>query len=106
MAGDLPRPTKCKVCEAPIAWVETRLGRKVPLDLKPDAHGEWVVFQDAALGRVVAPYDRLTHGGRTRYRSHLSRCRAQAPTNHPALARKPDPTAGLKFPRRRSRRSP
>lgn len=97
---DLPAGVPCKFCRDIIHWVKTRLGKGVPLEPTPDPQGAWVVDQDPALGPVAFKFSPTAHGGMKRYRSHAGRCRAQRGPGEPAA--KPDPTAGLKFPRRRA----
>lgn len=103
MARDLPPSVTCKGCPAAVRWAKTRLGRNIPLESKPDEHGEWVLVEVAGSWEA-AQYDPtlLFHHGRPRWKSHLRRCRpptAQGQQGPP----KPDPTAELKFPRRPAR---
>lgn len=102
MPPDLPPPRRCLFCPSAISWVKTRLGKGVPLEPEPDPQGAWVVYQDRALGPVAQKFSPTAHGGMKRYRSHLDRCRPERRDGPLAPALKPDPTAGLAFPRRRT----
>jgi hypothetical protein len=99
--SELPAIARCRVCGARIRWLKTDRGRNIPLELEPDPQGAWVMDDDVALGLLAAPYQAQRHGGMPRYRSHLERCRpvVEQPAEMPKA--KPDPTAGMKFPRRR-----
>jgi len=96
----LPPGSRCKFCPATIHWTPTRLGRKLPLDPEPTLDGAWVVHQDPALGPTAYHYSPQAHAGATRYRSHLERCHPNDGKGPTPPRRQPDPTAGLKFPRR------
>lgn len=106
--AELPPPVQCKRCPAKFRWFEKMRGGHIPLELEPDHHGAWVVREDdvSNSGWVAVPYQVLLHPAQDRYRSHLDRCRPvrEEGPPMPALQPKPDPTAGLKFPRRRTRK--
>jgi hypothetical protein len=99
---DLPAPTQCRGCSAQVRWVQTRLGRNIPLELKPDLQGEWVLFEDKALGLYASKFDpaELFHHDRERWASHLRRCRAFRGQAQQVPPPKADATVGLKFPKR------
>lgn len=101
MAPELPPSTKCRFCPATIVRVSTRLGGTVLLDPEPDPHGAWVVDHDA-LGFTAYRYVYLTHVHRKRYRLHTNRCRPPRDAPAPMTSVKPDPTAGLAFPKRKA----
>lgn len=60
----------CRSCEAPIIWVTTVNGKRMPVDLNPVADGEWVVINGRAR-RATADDDRLR---RPRFRVHWATC--------------------------------
>jgi hypothetical protein len=105
MAPELPAPVACRICPAKVRWMETLRGSRIPLELTPDSQGPWVLVEDdtARAGWLAVPFRTLVHAEALRYRSHLDRCRPAREEGPPMplLAPKADPTAGLKFPRRR-----
>jgi hypothetical protein len=70
----------CRSCDAPVLWVETSAGRKMPLDPEPVEDGNVVITAEAPLGlrteAVVLTKADLAqiHPDRLRYRSHFSTC--------------------------------
>jgi len=104
VARDLPPSTGCKFCPAQVRWaLYVEKYKLLPIEVGPDPRGPWVLEEDDVLQKLVAiPFDQLKHGGRERYRSHLERCRPQQRGPSSPTPARPDPTVGLKFPRRRA----
>lgn len=101
MAADLPPPSKCRFCPAQIRWaLFVQHYKKLPLEVKPSAQGEWVLVQDQVLGLLAVPFDASKHTTQFRFRSHFERCRPSP--ERAAATRKPDSTAGLRFPKRKA----
>lgn len=101
MPPELPVPSRCKWCPAQIRWcLWPERYKKLPLEVTPDPSGPWVVVKDDVLQELLAlPYDAAKHGSMPRYRSHLERCQPRPRPPSMLEVRKPDPTAGMKFPR-------
>lgn len=66
--------SKCRSCEAPIVWVKTRRGKKMPVDAEPDPAGLFVL--EGMAGELVAhkagPLDGAAGG--ELYTSHFATC--------------------------------
>lgn len=64
----------CRTCEAPIRWVFTAKGHRMPLDPTPVDGGNVELHQDREGGQwiatVVTPED-----GVERHRSHFASCK-------------------------------
>jgi len=82
-----------------VSWVTTNSYKRLPLDVEPHPQGRFVVQQLGHGEYQAEPYDPVRHHGQKRYRSHLDRCRPSSGLTAPG--HRPDPTAELKFPRRR-----
>jgi hypothetical protein len=66
----LPPPAQaCRSCDAPIRWVKTTTGKRMPLDAEPVPDGNLVLVDGVAT--VV---DADAAGTRERYTSHFSTC--------------------------------
>ena len=63
----------CRSCGAPILWIRTQDGKRMPLDANPLPHnvlGGWII--DGPVGR---PYEPLFDSpARTRYQAHWATC--------------------------------
>lgn len=100
MAADLPAPSRCRLCPAQVRWaLQVERYKKLPFEVTPSESGPWVLVQDQVLGLLAVPYDATKHAASFRYRSHLERCRPSA--QRVEASRKPDQTAGMKFPKRK-----
>lgn len=67
----------CRACGRDVEWVETNLGRKMPLDPDPDRDGNVVKLgttnaQGAPIVRVLRKDDPRVPG--RMYRSHFQTC--------------------------------
>lgn len=60
----------CRSCGATITWVETRTGKRMPLDPDERSDGN-VVIESDGKARVLPPGDPYTG---PRYASHFSTC--------------------------------
>ncbi len=69
--------SKCRSCRAPIRWVFTERGKKMPLDAEPTDEGD-IVLRDPPPGEsdptgiVVAP---AAFPDEPRYTSHFATCK-------------------------------
>jgi hypothetical protein len=65
----------CRSCGAPIRWVVTYQGRRMPVDVEPAKDGNIVLEGDTAVA-VGKPAKRLAYGrpGTPLYRSHFASC--------------------------------
>lgn len=71
----------CKSCGAPVLWIVTRLGRRMPVDAEPHSKGNILVLDPpngrSPIGHVLggdALWEAL-HGAPERvHRSHFSTC--------------------------------
>lgn len=73
----------CKYCEAPILWVSTEAGKRMPLNLRPARQGD--VLVDSRGGARVCDARELVAQrrlGQTLYVRHAKTC-----TNSPAALR-------------------
>lgn len=71
MNNDPYRVVACRSCNAPVRWVSTALGKRMPIDAVPTDAGTIVV--DAGVATVVAPED-LFDTRQPRYTSHFATC--------------------------------
>lgn len=65
---------KCRSCGAPILWVVTTLGKRMPLDAEPHPDGNVSLVP---AGAMVLPAELVEQGkkiGSKRYRSHFATC--------------------------------
>jgi hypothetical protein len=64
----------CKSCNAEILWALGPNGNAMPMDLLPDANGQWQVASDGAQNRAryVQTFERNPAG--TYYTSHHATC--------------------------------
>ena len=62
--------TACRSCGEPIRWVETRQGKRMPLDVEERSDGNVVIEADGKA-RVLPKGDPYTG---PRYVSHFSSC--------------------------------
>jgi hypothetical protein len=63
-----PRPGTCKYCQAPLLWVQTENGKRMPVDAEPGGG------QFDLIGGVAVCVDRATAKGQPLYRSHFMSC--------------------------------
>lgn len=61
----------CRSCHAPVVWVRTAAGKRMPLDPDPVAGGNVVVNGDVA---TVLPPGTPMPVGVHRYQSHFATC--------------------------------
>lgn len=73
----------CKYCQAPILWVTTAGGKRMPLNLRPARHGD-VLVDTRNVARVCDARELVSqrHLGQTLYVRHAKTC-----TNSPAAPR-------------------
>lgn len=72
----MPTPARCKSCSAPIYWVKTHTGRRMPVDATPTGNGNMVL---ASVGGQLKsePHDwrEPSHAPpRQRWVSHFVTC--------------------------------
>jgi hypothetical protein len=68
---------QCRSCKAPIVWVSTALGKRLPLDPDPVEGGNLVVIQGSLkepASEPIVTYRRPDHGGRLTYQTHFASC--------------------------------
>lgn len=63
-------PNVCKSCGAPIIWVKTEKGRRMPLDLIPEEDGTWE-FNEATK---IAHHVSYPQPSGTYRKSHFATC--------------------------------
>jgi hypothetical protein len=72
------KTSKCRNCQATVVWAYTREGRCVPVDSVPVLDGDLVLERvpqiESPETYMALPYKPESHGGRTRYVSHLPIC--------------------------------
>lgn len=72
----------CRSCGAPIVWVKTERGKRMPIDLLPytghDPRGLFVIVRDVA---IACPPD--AYPGAELFRSHFSTCPQADGWRHP-----------------------
>jgi len=61
---------KCRTCEAPVIWAETRSGKPMPLDEKPSGNGNMAYVNGKAW--VATDEDRRLR--RPLHTSHFATC--------------------------------
>lgn len=66
------KTSKCSTCGAPVAWVLTILGRKMPIDPEPVPDGN-LLLQDGIV--QVCKVEKPTDGSQVPlYKSHFATC--------------------------------
>lgn len=66
----------CTICEAPIQWMSTITGIRLPIDPKPTPKGNIVILPSGRI-RIIPVEERdRSHG--PRYTSHYQTCPASA----------------------------
>lgn len=73
MPSNLPKPTECRSCHAPIYWALTAAGRSIPVDADPVQvpRGGFVLLLEQ--GKLQARY-RHAHEGERLYVAHFTTC--------------------------------
>lgn len=68
---------QCRACQAPLLWVLTEAGKRMPLDYEPysgeDPRGLFTL-RDGAQGLVAISVTESTKPDELRYRSHWATC--------------------------------
>lgn len=62
----------CRSCGAPMRWVETSAGRRMPLDPDPSSAGNVVIEADGKA-RVLPPVEAARYTGE-KFTSHFATC--------------------------------
>jgi hypothetical protein len=65
---------RCRYCDAPMRWVDTEAGRRMPLDVEPRADGNVTIV--SGLGHVLTAGEDAPAG--QRWMPHFATC-----PNHP-----------------------
>lgn len=65
-----PQTTRCKRCQAPIRWLTTKAGKKMPVDANREPRGTVDVVGGVAV--IVSASEEF------RYVPHFARCKAAA----------------------------
>lgn len=70
--------TACKSCQAPVTWLHTESGLRIPVDVQPVADGNIRIIGDVAhvVGATIDLLDDTDDG--TRYVSHFVSCESAA----------------------------
>jgi hypothetical protein len=69
--------TNCKSCGAPVEWVTTELGKKMPIDPEPVEYGGFALEQRAVGQVAVSIASIIKRAGQyngQRYASHFQTC--------------------------------
>ena len=78
------QPSECRLCKAQIIWALTNLGKRMPVDVKPDPKGKLIVYTEVDF--VGQPVDLNVHRVRhevtgdqpgTRWICHFATCPAR-----------------------------
>lgn len=66
----------CHSCGAPILWVKTSKGSRMPLDAEPNSSGNWVIHDPSAPNpdAVRLPNDAAAVYKGEKYQSHFETC--------------------------------
>lgn len=63
--------SSCRSCGAPIIWVETERGRRMPVEAEPNSGGKFVL-EDEEVDTPRALYQPTANG--ERFESHFANC--------------------------------
>lgn len=92
LRGTPPDRTRatCKSCRAPIRWLPTRKGNKMPVDARPSTDPSAnVVICDDGVVEVLGPMDPRWATSTPRYVSHFRSCPHADQHRRPAKGRRP-----------------
>lgn len=64
----------CRSCNAPILWVETIQGKRMPLDAEPHEDGNVALMPAGAMVLTKELVEQGKKIGSKRYRSHFATC--------------------------------
>lgn len=63
----------CRSCGAPVRWVETSKGKKMPIDINPNPNGNVILIDGVAHYVKDDPFEKPEETAK-RYVSHFATC--------------------------------